>query len=80
MHRCWRWRNGLLVAWTAACCAAPLPAAAQTQDPKPPPAAEKPGDKAEKQAPSRRAREPQRNDSGDERPRPDVAVSFPVDI
>lgn len=79
MRCCWCRRTAVLVAWTAACLAAPLPAAAQAQDPKPPPAAAKPADKAEKQSPSRRGREPPRKD-GEERPRPDVAVSFPTDI
>ena len=79
MHCCWWRRPAGLVVWTAACLAAPLTAAAQPQDPKPPPVAAKPADKAEKPSPARRGREPPRKDA-EERPRPDVAVSFPTDI
>jgi hypothetical protein len=68
----------VFVAWTAASLAAALPAAAQVEGPKAPVAA-KPAEKAEKATPARRGREPPRKD-GEERPRPDVAVSFPVDI
>lgn len=78
VHRCWFYRSAVLAAGTAACLAA-IPAAAQAQDPKPPPVAEKPAPKAEKQSPARRGREPPRKDT-EERPRPDVAVSFPADI
>jgi hypothetical protein len=79
VHRCWFYRSAVLAAGTAACLAAALPAAAQAQDPKPAPVAEKPAPKAEKQSPARRGREPPRKDT-EERPRPDVAVSFPADI
>ncbi len=75
----WFHRNAVLAVGTAACLATALPAAAQAQDPKPPPVAEKPAPKAEKQAPARRGREPPRKDA-EERPRADTAVSFPADI
>jgi hypothetical protein len=77
LRRCWFHLSAVLAAGTAACVAAALPA--QAQDPKPPPVAEKPAPKAEKQSPARRGREPPRKDT-EERPRPDVAVSFPADI
>ncbi|MDH3437049.1 MAG: hypothetical protein OEN48_08690 [Betaproteobacteria bacterium] len=65
----------------AACLGAPLPVAAQTQDSKPATASEKPRDQKEKPAPPpARRRESQKRDPGEERPRLDVPVSFPVDI
>jgi hypothetical protein len=68
----------VFVVWTAALLVVALPAAAQVEAPRPPVAA-KPGEKAEKPTPARRGREPPRKDA-EERPRPDVAVSFPADI
>jgi hypothetical protein len=68
---------------SAACIAAPLPAASQDKDPKPPPpeAAKKPPAKPEKpdSPPPPRRETPSAAPSG-ERPRADVPVSFPVDI
>ncbi len=58
-----------------------LPAAAQTQDSKPEAAVEKPQDKKKKAAPPpQRSRESRKRNAGEERPRADVPVSFPVDI
>jgi len=72
------WR---LIACLAACLAAPFPASAQTQDPKPATASEKPRDQKEKPAPpASRRREPQKQGAPEERPRLDIPVSFPVDI
>ena len=63
------------------CLAGSLPAAAQTQDSKPDTAVEKPQDKKETTTPPpRRNRESGKHDAGEERPRLDVPVSFPVDI
>jgi hypothetical protein len=71
----------MLITCLVACLGASLPAAAQTQDPKPPAAEEKRQDEKEKPAPPpRRGRETQKRDPGEERPRLDVPVSFPVDI
>jgi hypothetical protein len=72
-------RRRWLLAWTAACLAVPVPGAAQAQAPKPPPVAVTPAEKADKAAPARRLRAPPPK-AGEERPRPDVAVSFPADI
>jgi len=74
-----RW---LLIAGVAACLGLAHPAAAQGPDPKPAAAAEKtePG-KEQPAPPPRRDRASQkRNAAGEERPRLDVPVSFPVDI
>ena len=80
MNREWTWQ-GTAVACFVVCFAAPLAAAAQSQETKPQTAVEKPQPKKEKPAPPpRRAREPQERDSEGERPRLDVPVSFPVDI
>jgi hypothetical protein len=66
----------------AASLAAPSPAAPQTEIPKPPPAAEKiPPVKQEKpETPPAPRREAPKSRLGEERPRSDVPVSFPVDI
>jgi hypothetical protein len=74
-----RRRTAVLAALVAACLTAPFPAAGQSEAPKAPPVAAKPGDKAGEPPPARRARAPQRK-SDEERPRPDVPVAFPVDI
>ena len=75
-------RSSVLALWTAACLAAPIPAAPQSEDQKPPPAAEKkPPVRQEKpESPPAPRREAPRTSPGDERPRSDVPVSFPVDI
>ena len=75
-------RKSVLALWTAACLAAPIPAAPQPEDQKPPPAAEKkPPVKQEKpESPPTPRREAPRTGPGEERPRSDVPVSFPVDI
>jgi hypothetical protein len=75
-------RNFVLAIWAAAWFAAPSPATPQTEPPKPPPAAEKkPPVKQEKPAtPPAPRREAPRTGAGEERPRSDVPVSFPVDI
>ncbi len=63
------------------CLAGSLPAAAQTQDPKPETAVEKPeNNKGKPVPPPRRSRDSRRHDANEERPRLDVPVSFPVDI
>lgn len=74
--------KSVLVLWTAACLAAPIPAAPQSEDPKPPPAAEKkPRVKQEKpESPPTPRWETPRTSPGVERPKSDVPVSFPVDI
>lgn len=66
----------------AVCVAAPSPATPQTEPPKPPPAAQKkPPVKQEKpETPPAPRREAPRTGPGEERPRSDVPVSFPVDI
>jgi len=75
-------KSGVLALCTAACLAAPIPAAPQSEDQKPPPAAEKkPRVKQEKpESPPTPRREAPRAGPGEERPRSDVPVSFPVDI
>ena len=63
--------------------AAALPVAVQAQETKPDAATEKPATEKNKPAPQapRRDRTPQKRDAaGEERPRLDVPVSFPVDI
>ena len=72
----------MLVACIMAGAGASFPAGAQGQDPKPPAAVEKPQAAKEKPAPSPRSeRQSRKRDvPGDERPRADVPVSFPVDI
>ena len=63
--------------------AASLPAAAQAQGAKPETATDKPATEKSKPTPQapRRDRTPQKRDAaGEERPRLDVPVSFPVDI
>jgi hypothetical protein len=72
----------VLAICAAASLAAPGPAAPQTELPKPPPAAEKkPPVKQEKPpTPPAPRREAPRTGAGEERPRSDVPVSFPVDI
>jgi len=76
-------RSFALALCAAACLAAPLPAAPQDKDLKPPPsgAAKKPPAKPEKpdSPPPPRRETPSAAPSG-ERPRADVPVSFPVDI
>jgi hypothetical protein len=71
-----------LAIWAAAWLAAPSPAAPQTEPPKPPPAAEtKPPVKQGKpETPPAPRREAPKTGAGEERPRSDVPVSFPVDI
>ena len=74
-------RHRTAAACLVVCLAASLPAAAQTQEAKPETAAEKPQSKKEKAAPAPRPRRESRGrDPGEERPRLDVPVSFPVDI
>lgn len=75
-------KNSVLALWTVACLAAPLPATPQSEDQKPPPAAEKkPRVKQEKpDSPPAPRREAPRSRPGEERPKSDVPVSFPVDI
>jgi len=75
-------RRSVLALWTAVCLAAPILVWAQTADQKPPPAAEKkPRVKQEKpESPPTPRREAPRTGPGEERPRSDVPVSFPVDI
>ena len=75
-------RRSMLALWTAVCLAAPILVWAQTADQKPPPAAEKKSQpKAEKpDTPPIPRREAPRTGPGEERPRSDVPVSFPVDI
>lgn len=72
----------VLALWAAACLAAPNPATPQAELPKPPPSAEKkPPVKQEKpETPPTPRREAPRTGAGEERPRSDVPVSFPVDI
>jgi hypothetical protein len=72
----------VLALCTAACLAAPIPGGAQTADQKPTPDAEKKSrPKAEKpDTPPIPRREAPRTGPGEERPRSDVPVSFPVDI
>jgi hypothetical protein len=72
----------VLAIWTAAWLAAPSPATPQTELPKPPPAADKkPPVKQEKpETPPAPRREAPKSRLGEERPRSDVPVSFPVDI
>jgi len=67
---------------TAACLAAPNPAVPQAEPPKPPPAAEKkpPVVQEKPVATPAKRREVPRAGPGEERPRSDVPVSFPVDI
>lgn len=74
-----RW---MLIACFMAGAGASCLAGAQGQDPKPAAAAEKPQDSKEKPAPPPRSDRPsrKRDASGEERPRADVPVSFPVDI
>ncbi|MGH8649275.1 MAG: hypothetical protein ACREUP_08205, partial [Burkholderiales bacterium] len=66
----------------AACFGAPVPVAPQTGEQKPPPASEKkPEVKPQKpDAPTAPRRESPKPGPGEERPRSDVPVSFPVDI
>jgi hypothetical protein len=75
-------RRSVLALWTVACLAAPFPAASQSEDQKPPPATEKkPRVKQEKpESPPTPRREAPRTGPGEERPKSDVPVSFPVDI
>ena len=76
-------RKSVVLAFCAAAClAAPVLVRAQTADQKPPPAAEKkPRVKQEKpESPPTPRREAPRTGPGEERPRSDVPVSFPVDI
>lgn len=76
-------RKSVVLAFCAAAClAAPDPGWAQTADQKRPPAAEKkPRVKQEKpESPPTPRREAPRTGPGEERPRSDVPVSFPVDI
>jgi len=74
--------NCVLAICAAACLAVPVPAAAQAGDQKPPAAAEKkPEVKPQKpEAQPAPRREPPKRAPGEERPRSDVPVSFPVDI
>jgi hypothetical protein len=65
-----------VLAWTGA-----PPARAQGEDAKPAPAAEKREERKDKRAPPPRSeRQKEKRDAGEERPRLDVPVSFPVDI
>ena len=65
-----------LLAWAGA-----PPASAQSEDAKPAAATEKREDRKEKRAPPPRSeRQKEKRDAGEERPRVDVPVSFPVDI
>jgi hypothetical protein len=76
-------RKSVVLAFCAAAClTAPILVWAQTADQKPPPAAEKKSrPKAEKpDTPPIPRREAPRTGPGEERPRSDVPVSFPVDI
>jgi hypothetical protein len=76
-------RKSVVLAFCAAAClAAPIPAAPQSEDQKPPPAAEKkPRAEPEKpDTPPIPRQEAPRTGPGEERPRSDVPVSFPVDI
>ncbi len=74
----------VLAVWAAAWLTAPSPATPQTEPPKPPPAAEKKPpvkqEKPEAPPPRRRAAPKPGPGPGEERPRSDVPVSFPVDI
>jgi hypothetical protein len=80
VHDAWRGRRCALAVWVVACLAAPIPAAAQTKDQKPPPAVAGPRDDAQPPNPPPPGRRPQKKTPGEERPRTDVPVSFPVDI
>lgn len=58
-----------------------MPAAAQSEASKPEAAVEKPQNQKEKTTPPpRRSGESGKHDAGEERPRLDVPVSFPVNI
>jgi hypothetical protein len=75
--------SSVLAICAAACLYAPVPAASQSSDQqKPPPAAEKKPEvkpqKSETQPAPRR--DASKRGPGEERPRSDVPVSFPVDI
>jgi hypothetical protein len=72
----------MLIACLLASAGASFLARAQTEGPKPAPAVEKPQDSKEKPAPPPRSDRAsrKRDASGEERPRADVPVSFPVDI
>ena len=75
-------RRRVLAICAVACMAMPVPAVPQTGDQKPPPVAEKnpevkPQKPETKPAPRRDA---SKRGPGEERPRSDVPVSFPVDI
>ena len=74
------WRQAVIVGAFVSLVGS-FPAVAQTQETKPP--AEKPAADKSKPAPQPPRRErgaPRRDSAGEERPRPDVPVSFPVDI
>jgi hypothetical protein len=75
-------RNFVLAIWAAAWFAAPSPATPQTEPPKPPPAVEKkpPVKQGKPETPPAPRREAPKSRLGEERPRSDVPVSFPVDI
>ena len=72
----------VLAIWTAGWLATPSPATPQTEAPKPPPAAEKksPVKQEKPEPPPARRRATPKPGPGEERPRSDVPVSFPVDI
>lgn len=75
--------RGAAIACFLAGLAGSFSVVAKTQEPKPGTAAEKPEAGKSKTAPQppRRDRDaPTRDSAGEERPRPDVPVSFPVDI
>jgi hypothetical protein len=75
-------RNSVLALVTVACVAVPNPAAPQSEDQKPPPAAEKkpPVRQDKPGSPPVPRREAPRPGIGEERPRSEVPVSFPADI
>jgi len=75
-------RRSLLAICATACLGVPVPAAPQTEDPKPPPVTEKkpPVKQQKPEAPPAPRREAPRTGPAEERPRSDVPVSFPVDI
>ena len=75
-------RSSVLAICATACLAVPVPAAPQTEDPKPPPETEKkpPVKQQKPEAPPTPRRAAPRTGPAEERPRSDVPVSFPVDI
>ena len=74
------WRKAAAACFTV-CLAGSLPAVAQSQASKPEASVEKPQNQKEKTTSRpRRSRESSKHDAGEERPRLDVPVSFPVNI